>query len=165
MPLSLHARLPRIAEELLRSINEPGESLAPAALEIARVEYPALDAGPYLQRLDRMGEAAAGRLQRHAAAGDPLAQIALMNAYLYEELGFSGNREQYDDPRNSFLNEVLDRRTGIPISLAVIYLEVGRRAGLRLEGVNFPGHFLVRAPARSDAQAVDDDLIIDPFHS
>jgi regulator of sirC expression with transglutaminase-like and TPR domain len=165
VPLSLHARLPRIAEELLRSINEPGESLAPAALEIARVEYPALDAGPYLQRLDRMGEAAAGRLQRHAAAGDPLAQIALMNAYLYEELGFSGNREQYDDPRNSFLNEVLDRRTGIPISLAVIYLEVGRRAGLRLEGVNFPGHFLVRAPARSDAQAVDDDLIIDPFHS
>ncbi|MGH9409643.1 MAG: SirB1 family protein [Vicinamibacterales bacterium] len=156
MPLSLHARLPRIAEELLRSINEPGESLAPAALAISRVEYPALDAGPYLQRLDRMGEAAGGRLQRHTSAGDPLAQIALLNAYLYEELGFSGNREQYDDPRNSFLNEVLDRRTGIPISLAVIYLEVGRRAGLRLEGVNFPGHFLVRA---------DDDLIIDPFHS
>jgi regulator of sirC expression with transglutaminase-like and TPR domain len=65
--------------------------------------------------------------------------IATLNAYLYEELGFSGNRDHYDDPRNSFLNEVLDRRLGIPISLAVVYLEIGRRAGLRLEGVNFPG--------------------------
>ena len=68
------------------------------------------------------------------------------NEYLYDEQGFSGNRERYDDPRNSFLNEVLNRRTGIPISLAVVYLEVARRAGLRVAGVNFPGHFLLRAP-------------------
>jgi regulator of sirC expression with transglutaminase-like and TPR domain len=117
---------------------------------------------PYLQRLERMGEAAAGRIQRHLGAGAHV-RIATLNAYLYEELGFSGNREHYDDPRNSFLNEVFDRRIGIPISLAIVYLEIGRRAGMRLEGVNFPGHFLVRAPA--DPAGADDDLIIDPFHS
>jgi regulator of sirC expression with transglutaminase-like and TPR domain len=162
VPQSLQARLPRVTEELLRAINEPGEVLAPAAFAIAGVEYPALDAGPYLQRLERMGEAAAGRLERHRGAGHHVL-IATLNAYLYEELGFSGNREHYDDPRNSFLNEVFDRRMGIPISLAVVYLEIGRRAGLRLEGVNFPGHFLVRAPA--EPAGGDDDLIIDPFHS
>jgi regulator of sirC expression with transglutaminase-like and TPR domain len=162
VPLSLQARLPRVTEDLLRAINEPGEALAPAAFAIAGVEYPALDAAPYLQRLERMGEAAAGRLQRHRGTGVHVL-IATLNAYLYEELGFSGNREHYDDPRNSFLNEVFDRRIGIPISLAVVYLEIGRRAGLRLEGVNFPGHFLVRAPA--EPGGVDEDLIIDPFHS
>ena len=162
VPLSLQARLPRITDDLLRSADEPGEALAPAALAIAGVEYPALDAGPYLQRLERMGEAAAGRLQRQQGAG-ARASIATLNAYLYEELGFGGNREHYDDPRNSFLNEVLDRRIGIPISLAIVYLEIGRRAGLSLEGVNFPGHFLVRAPAQP--AGADDDLIIDPFHS
>jgi len=160
--LSLQARLPRITEDLLRAVDEPGEALAPAAFAIAGVEYPALDAAPYLQRLERMGEAACGRLQRQPAASTQTS-IATLNAYLYEELGFSGNREHYDDPRNSFLNEVFDRRIGIPISLAIVYLEIGRRAGLRLEGVNFPGHFLVRAPA--DAGGADDDLIIDPFHS
>jgi len=143
-------------------LNEPGEALAPAALAISRVEYPALDPAPYLLRLERMGEAAAGRLHRQQGAGTT-AHIATLNAYLYEELGFSGNRDRYDDPRNSFLNEVLDRRLGIPISLAAIYMEIGRRAGLRLEGVNFPGHFLVRALAESDTRG--DDAIIDPFHA
>ncbi len=158
MPLTLSARLPQITDEMLRALNEPGESLAPAALAIARVEYPSLDPAPYLQRLERMGEAAEGRLQRQATAGIG-AQIATLNGYLFEELGFSGNAERYDDPRNSFLNEVLDRRLGIPISLAAIYLEIGRRAGMRLEGVNFPGHFLVRAPDPTE------DLIVDPFHA
>ena len=162
VPMSLQARLPRIIEEMLRAINEPGQALVPAALAIAGVEYPALDPAPYVQRLERMGEAAEGRMQRHAGSPRPVI-IATLNAYLYEELGFSGNRERYDDPRNSFLNEVLDRRVGIPISLAIVYLEVGRRAGVRLEGVNFPGHFLVRAPGSpSDA---DEELIIDPFHA
>ena len=157
MTLSLQARLPQVTEQLLAALNGPGEALAPAALAIARVEYPALDPAPYLQRLERMGEAADGRLQRQDSR-DTAAQIATLNAYLFEELGFSGNREHYDDPRNSFLNEVLDRRLGIPISLAVVYLEIGRRAGLRLEGVNFPGHFLVRVHAEEDA-------IVDPFHA
>ncbi len=161
MPLPLLARLPQIANDLLRALNEPGEALAPAALAIAGVEYPALDAAPYILRLERMGEAAAGRL--HWNDGAPASVlIATLNAYLYEELGFSGNRDHYDDPRNSFLNEVLDRRLGIPISLAIVYLEIGRRAGLRLEGVNFPGHFLVRAPAGPGDM---EDVIVDPFHA
>ncbi len=162
MPLSLQARLPRITDDLLRAVDEPGEALAPAALAIAGVEYPALDCAPYLQRLERMGEAAAGRLHRQQGI-NARASVATLNAYLYEELGFSGNREHYDDPRNSFLNEVFDRRIGIPISLAIVYLEIGRRAGVKLEGVNFPGHFLVRAPA--EPGGADDDLIIDPFHA
>jgi len=162
VPSTLQARLAQTTAELLAALNEPGESLAAAALAIARVEYPNLDAQPYLLHLERMGEAAAGRLERRA---EPRldARVATLNAYLYEELGFSGNREHYDDPRNSFLNEVLDRRVGIPISLAVVYLEIGRRAGVKLEGVNFPGHFLVRAPA--EAGRADEDLIIDPFHA
>lgn len=165
VPPSLQARLPRITEALLRAVNEPGESLAPAALAIAGVEYPTLDPVPYLQRLERMGEAAESRMLRHATDTGTATQvrIATLNAYLYEELGFSGNREHYDDPRNSFLNEVFDRRMGIPITLAIVYLEIGRRAGLRLEGVNFPGHFLVRAPGLPGC--ADDDVIIDPFHA
>jgi regulator of sirC expression with transglutaminase-like and TPR domain len=160
---SLQTRVARVANDLVSALNEPGEGLASAALAIARVEYPALDPAPYLHRIERMGEAAAGRLQRGAdeTRRDKALQISTLNAYLYEELGFSGNREHYDDPRNSFLNEVLDRRTGIPISLAVIYLEVARRAGVRIEGVNFPGHFLVRLPATTGT----DDVIVDPFHS
>ncbi|HEX5475308.1 MAG TPA: transglutaminase-like domain-containing protein [Vicinamibacterales bacterium] len=160
MPPSLDGRSARVADDLMAAMNAPGESLAPAALAIAGIEYPALDPEPYLQRLERMGEMAAARLLRAGDAGGG-ARVASFNAYLYEELGFSGNREHYDDPRNSFLNEVLDRRTGIPISLAVVYLELARRAGLHVEGINFPGHFLVRA--------IDDpgerDLIVDPFHS
>jgi len=156
---SLQSRSNQAAADLIRAINGPGEAVAPAALAIARVEYPGLDPDPYVQRLERMGEAAAARLQaRRESKVD--AQVATLNAYLFEELGFTGNRERYDDPRNSFLNEVLDRRTGIPISLSVIYLEVGRRAGLRLEGINFPGHFLVRAVAEPGTE----DLIVDPFH-
>jgi len=155
MPLSLQARLPHIIDDLQRAIDERGEGLAPAALAIARVEYPRLDAAPYLQRLERMGEAAASRLARHAEAGTA-AQIATLNAYLYEELGFSGNRTHYDDPRNSFLNEVLDRKVGIPITLAVVYTEIGGRIGLPVAGVGFPGHFLVRWIGEREA-------LIDPF--
>jgi regulator of sirC expression with transglutaminase-like and TPR domain len=86
------------------------------------------------------------------------AEVELLLQLFYGELGFSGNAEQYYDPRNSFLNEVLERRTGIPISLAVLLIEVARRAGLRAHGVGFPGHFLVR---------FDDDegtpIFVDPF--
>jgi regulator of sirC expression with transglutaminase-like and TPR domain len=161
--MSLQARLPRITEEMLRAINEPGQALVPAALAIAGVEYPALDPAPYVQRLERMGEAAEGRMQRHAGSPRHVI-IATLNAYLYEELGFSGNRERYDDPRNSFLNEVLERRTGIPITLAVVYLEVARRAGLRVAGVNFPGHFLLRASENIPRPEGSEFVIIDPFH-
>jgi len=158
VPYSLHlsARVAEVVEELERAMNGPGDHLAPAALAIARVEYPSLDPAPYIAALDRMGEEAATRLNVPREES-----VRAFNEYLYDEQGFTGNRERYDDPRNSFINEVLDRRTGIPISLAIVYLEVARRAGLRVDGVNFPGHFLLRA-ARVDTGA--DTLIIDPFH-
>jgi regulator of sirC expression with transglutaminase-like and TPR domain len=160
--LHLHARTAQVAAELERTMNAPGDELAPAALVIARVEYPSLDPDPYLARLDRMGEQAASRLRELAGVptGDSLHAF---NEYLYDELGFTGNRDHYDDPRNNFLNEVIDRRTGIPISLAVIYLEIARRAGLRVDGVNFPGHFLLRVREVPSAEG-NEVVIIDPFH-
>ena len=143
--LNLSSRITEVAAELQLAMDAPGNDLAPAALAIARVEYPSLDSQPYLATLDRMGEEAHARI----GATSDLPQeesVRAFNEYLYDEQGFAGNRERYDDPRNSFLNEVLDRRTGIPISLAVIYLEVARRAGLRVDGVNFPG--TLPAPGR-----------------
>ncbi len=148
-----------MAAELLNAMNAPGNDLAAAALTIARVEYPSLDPGPYLAVLDRMGEEAAARMRD---AGDD--SVRAFNEYLYDEQGFTGNRDRYDDPRNSFINEVLDRRTGIPISLAVVYLEVARRAGLPVVGVNFPGHFLLRAHEAISSDASTEAFIIDPFH-
>ena len=125
-------------------MDAPGNDLAPAALAIARVEYPSLDPGTVPGDSRSHGRGSRRAHRRHV--GLPQEEtVRAFNEYLYDEQGFAGNRERYDDPRNSFLNEVLDRRTGIPISLAVVYLEVARRAGLRVDGVNFPGHFLLRA--------------------
>jgi regulator of sirC expression with transglutaminase-like and TPR domain len=155
----------QVSRELERAMNALGEDLGAAALAIARVEYPALEPGPYLERLDRMGHEARARIAGSAVRTEEA--IHAFNEYLYDELGFSGNRQRYDDPRNSFLNEVLDRRTGIPISLAVVYLEVARRAGIRVSGVNFPGHFLLRATlgdADDSPPAPGRVVIIDPFH-
>ncbi len=160
-----------IREQFVRSFSHaalsPDPDLAIAALMIARVEYPKLDAGPYLDRLDELGREASRRVEaavRPAGASldaDRYARVMALNDYLFRELRFVGNITQYEDPRNSFLNEVLDRRTGIPITLALLYMEVARRAGLRVEGINFPGHFLLRCPAR---RPYSQDLIIDAFH-
>ena len=144
--------------------KSPDPDLATAALLIARLEYPRLDASRYLARLDAMGAAAAERLDG-ARSADPLRRVEALNGYLFDEQGFAGNRSRYDDPRDSLLNAVLDRRTGIPITLALVYIEVARRAGVRVDGVNFPGHFLLRMPRRvARAGHVDADLIVDPFH-
>jgi regulator of sirC expression with transglutaminase-like and TPR domain len=161
--LHLQARTAQVVAELERAMNAPGEDLAPAALAIARVEYPSIDPAPYIATLDRMGAEAGARLRRAGPAPRREA-VRVFNEYLYDEERFTGNRTRYDDPRNSYLNEVLDRRTGIPISLAVVYLEVARRAGLRVNGVNFPGHFLLCAPDEDGALAPGEPLIIDPFH-
>jgi regulator of sirC expression with transglutaminase-like and TPR domain len=161
--LHLPSRSVQVAADLEKAMNAPGEDLAPAALAIARVEYPSLDTGEYLDAIERMGDAAAGRVRRTGASGQDA--IKVLNEYLYDEQRFTGNRDRYDDPRNSFLNEVLDRRTGIPISLAVVYLEVARRAGVHVAGVNFPGHFLLRtADERARLHYGGDFLIVDPFH-
>jgi regulator of sirC expression with transglutaminase-like and TPR domain len=159
----------------------PDPDLAVAALMIARVEYPKLNAGPYLDLLDALGREAARRVesaQPRAADAVPAhvdpgiyARVTALNNYLFKEQRFAGNDIQYEDPRNSFLNEVLDRRTGIPVTLALVYMEVARRAGVVVEGINMPGHFLVRCPARrnvrleeASAERRDHDLIIDAHH-
>ena len=161
--------------QLVRSFTHaalsPDPDLAVAALVIARIEYPRLDAGPYLDGSTRMarsrrrvgGRAGTPAMRRRGVDPDRYARVMALNDYLFDELGFVGNDVHYEDPRNSCLNEVLERRTGIPITLALVYMEVARRAGLHVDGVNFPGHFLVRCPARRGA-ADADDLIIDPFH-
>jgi regulator of sirC expression with transglutaminase-like and TPR domain len=156
--LNLGTRIEQVTRDLQRALNAPGDAIVPAGLAIAGLEYPALEAQPYLDRIEVLGRNAAARLGGVTVATSEA--IDALNEYLFEEEGFTGNRQQYDDPRNSFLNEVLDRRTGIPISLSVIYLEVGRRAGLDISGINFPGHFLLRA----NGPAAGDELIIDPYH-
>jgi regulator of sirC expression with transglutaminase-like and TPR domain len=163
--LNLQPRAAQVARELEAALNAPGEELAPAALAVARVEYPSLDSSHYVSQLDRLGDEAASRIERARPGGGDGA-IRALNEYLYDELRFSGNRRRYDDPRNSFLNEVLERRTGIPLTLAVVYLEVARRAGVRVSGVNFPGHFLLRAPLDRGVSGLDEGefLIVDPFH-
>jgi regulator of sirC expression with transglutaminase-like and TPR domain len=168
VPFSLHlqARSAQVAAALERALNAPAGELAPAALAIARIEYPTLDPAAYLGALDRMGAEAAARLAQ-ARPGDAREAVRAFNEYLYDEQRFTGNREKYDDPRNNFLNEVIDRRTGIPITLAVVYMEVARRAGLTVDGVNFPGHFLLRVPEGRGGRIAPEGggfMIVDPFH-
>ena len=131
-------------------------NLARAALLVAQEEYPQIPVELYLARLDQMAEEVKDRLADETAPPVVLCELLEM---LFARRGFSGNRKAYYDPRNSFLNDVLDRSTGIPLTLGIVLLEVGWRLGLKLEGVNFPGHFLVRY--RGDAV----DLLIDPFDS
>jgi regulator of sirC expression with transglutaminase-like and TPR domain len=128
--------------------------LARAALAIARWEYPRLDADAYLERLDGLARAVDG-VRR---APDALGRLHRLREYLFVEQGFAGNRDDYYDPRNSFLNDVLDRRQGIPITLSLVLMEVGKRLGLAIEGIGLPGHFI--AGARLD----DSQILLDPFN-
>ncbi len=115
--------------------------LAYAALLIAAEEYPDLSPAAYLARLDRLAAKVRDGLYPDAGPHETLARL---NRVLYDEEGFRGNTEEYHDPRNSYLNEVLDRKKGIPITLAAVYMEVARRIGFVFEGVGFPGHFLIK---------------------
>lgn len=128
-------------------------SLAEAALWIAAEEQPGLDPEPWLARLDEMGQRLRPRLED---LRDPLDRVERLAGFLSDEIGLRGNAADYYDPRNSYLNEVIDRGLGIPITLALVYIEVGLRAGVPLEGVGFPGHFLLRHSRHTQ-------LVIDPF--
>ena len=123
-----------------------------AALLFAAVAQPGLDVEAHLGRLDRM---AAELRPRISPEDSPGRVVVAIDEYLFGELGFRGNELDYYDPRNSYLNEVLDRRLGIPISLSVVYMELARRVGFRLEGVGMPGHFLLRHPDPRDPLLVD----------
>lgn len=141
-----------LAAELARS--EAELNLAKAALLVAKEEYPQLPIDLYLARLDQVAEEVKDRLAEENA---PLVVLQEVVETLYTRRGFEGNREAYHDPRNSFVNDVLDRGVGIPLTLGIVLLEVGWRLDLPLEGVNFPGHFLVRY--RGDVVM----LLVDPF--
>lgn len=139
----------------LAKLGDDELPLLDTALLIARDEYPDLDPAGYSAQVDTYAEALRPQLEGDV---DLPARLTAINRYLFEEVGFAGNNLQYDDPRNSYLNQVVDRKLGIPISLAVIQIEVTRRLGMPLDGVSFPGHFLVRLP-------VDDGiLVLDPFN-
>lgn len=138
----------------LMAREEPAIDLARACLLIAQDAYPGLDVDGYVGEIERFAARLRGRLP---GTEDAEARIAALNEFLFAELGFSGNADNYYDPRNSYLNEVLDRRTGIPLTLSVLYMEIGRRVGLPLQGVSFPGHFLVRL------QLPGALLVLDPF--
>jgi len=129
-------------------------NLAEAALLIAAEEYRDLDIAAYLARLDDMGATLKRRLRPDISPADT---IIALNRFLFDEHGFAGDGANYYDARNSFLNEVLDRKRGIPITLALVYIEIGRRVGLPVQGVSFPAHFLVKCPLREGT------VVLDPY--
>jgi regulator of sirC expression with transglutaminase-like and TPR domain len=146
---------PEAVREFARYVALPVEQirLDVAALLLARTEYPALDLAAQLKRLDTL----AARAECDPGLS-PQVNIASLNQLLYDEEKFAGNDEDYDDPRNSYLNDVLDRKVGIPITLSLVYQEVARRCGLPVVGVGFPGHFLAKYITASG------EILLDPYH-
>lgn len=140
-----------------RLVAQPDASieLAHAALLVAAEERPGLDVEHYRARLYELGLAARERIARDGES----TPVSALNKFIFEELGFAGNHSEYYDPRNSLLSEVLDRRTGIPITLSVVYMEIGRRAGLEVEGIGLPGHFIVRVK-----EGHGEPVLVDPFN-
>lgn len=151
---------PSARERFAELARKPDEQidLAEATLLIAAEEYANLDVALYARRIEDLAEGARLRVGDARIDSSPTLLIDRYHAYLFEELGFRGNDEDYYDPRNSFLNEVLDRRTGIPISLAAIYVEVARRLDWPVRGVGFPGHFLAKW------ELTGGEVVVDPFH-
>jgi regulator of sirC expression with transglutaminase-like and TPR domain len=148
-----------LAIELFKEmVSRPdhGIDLASAALLIALDEYPNLNVQKYLCRIDAL--ASKIRAQIDFPVGErPFEAIEKINRHLFQTEGFHGNIENYYDPRNSFLNDVLERRTGIPITLSLVYMEIGKRLGLNLQGVGMPGHFIVKYLYRTV------EIFVDPF--
>jgi regulator of sirC expression with transglutaminase-like and TPR domain len=145
---------PREQFALLARLPDAKIDTALAALWIAAEEYGSLDPQPTLARLDALAAAAAPSLDEASNDGERAERLL---HFLHDEQGFVGNEKSYDDPCNSFLNVVLERRTGIPITLSLVLVEVARRSGLPLRGVSFPGHFLVKLEGPQLR-------ILDPFH-
>ncbi|GAC1450803.1 MAG: SirB1 family protein [Isosphaeraceae bacterium] len=136
--------------------GDPRADLVRVAMEIARDAYPDLDPEPYLSRIDEL----ATRVRDRCASLDrPKQVLGQINWVLFVEEGFQGNTEAYFDPRNSYLNEVLDRKTGIPISLSILYWRLAERLGLAVSGVNLPAHFMLQVDQNGSP------LFVDPFHA
>jgi regulator of sirC expression with transglutaminase-like and TPR domain len=146
--MNLDAALHRLAHE-----PEAPVDVAEVALELAHDEYPDLDVEAYLSELDGMAHEA-----RTYLSGQLEARVAGLCRYLFHEMGFRGNQRDYYDPRNSYLNQVIDRRTGLPITLSAVAIAVGTRAGLEVVGVGLPGHFVAKAVEGRR------EVLFDPFH-
>lgn len=131
--------------------------LAHAALLVAAEERPGTDVDGYRARLLELGLAARARV-----AASPHDPVGALNRFVFDESNFHGNQENYYDPRNSLLSCVIDDRRGIPITLSVVYMELGRRAGLEVEGVGLPGHFVVRV--RASVEGAQVAALVDPFN-
>lgn len=129
--------------------------VAEGALVIAKYQYPSLDQSKYLRLLDEMGDRLRSRMEDVTEHSQIIAEV---NRMLFEEEGFKGDTLNYYDPRNSFLNQVLERKLGIPITLSIVYMEVGRRAGLPLYGIGLPGHFITGFLSAAGR------IFIDPFN-
>ncbi|MCX7595386.1 MAG: SirB1 family protein [Fischerella sp.] len=144
-------------QHFYQEVQQPDEQidLVRAALYIAQEEYPNLDPEEYLNAFDTM---AAELEERLPVERYPLRVIQSINKYLYSDLGFKGNKQEYYDPRNSFLNDVIDRRLGIPISLALVYIEIARRVDFPMVGIGMPGHFLIRP------DLPDIEIFVDAFN-
>jgi len=143
-------------QHFYQEVQQPDEqiNLERAALYIAQEEYLDLDVDEYLNALDMMADDVREQLPIESY---PLKILKTINHYLYENLGFAGNTEDYYDPRNSFLNDVIDRRTGIPITLSLVYLAIAQRLDFPMVGIGMPGHFLIR-PIQEDM-----DIFVDAF--
>jgi regulator of sirC expression with transglutaminase-like and TPR domain len=142
-----------IALTLLSHTSDAPLDLAELALTLAQDEYPSLDVEAYLGELDGMAHEAQGHLR-----GSLTARVKGLCRYLFHDMGFRGNQQDYYDARNSYFNDVLDRRTGIPITLSAVAIAVGRRGGLDIVGVGLPGHFVAKAVADGE------EVLFDPFH-
>ena len=139
--------------ELLARVPEAPLDIGEITLWLAKDEFPSLDIEAHLGELKAMAHEAGRYIN-----GDLARQAAGLCRYLFHDMGFHGNVKEYYDPRNSYLNQVLERRTGIPITLSALMMAVGNRAGLRIEGIGLPGHFIVKAVADNR------EILIDPFH-
>lgn len=139
-----------------KMLNQPDNdiSLAKAALMVAKLEYPDLIIDEYLLKIQNIAEEINNRLPATANAAEILKQL---NHVLFIEKGYEGNTNSYYDPRNSFLNDVIERKLGIPISLSILYIELGHALGLPLSGIAFPGHFLVKL------EISDGAIVLDPY--
>ncbi|KFA89388.1 hypothetical protein Q664_35485 [Archangium violaceum Cb vi76] len=150
---------PSVARErLVSALAADPPRLDLAALAIATLNRPELDTSAYLHTLDALAARVQLEMERHTGHGEVLAGLTALRHVLADIEGFSGNEDDYQAPENSFLDQVLERKVGLPITLSVVYLEVARRAGIPLYGVPFPGHFLVACSAG------DHKLVVDPFH-
>jgi regulator of sirC expression with transglutaminase-like and TPR domain len=152
---SLHFEAPTALQYFAALVaDDKGFPLVEVAIAVAQDADPQLDPQAVLSQIDRLAE----RLRRRLAAdASPLQKLRLLNRYFFHELGFAGNVNDYHDPRNSYLPEVLNSRRGIPITLALIYEELALQVGLPASGVSFPGHFLVKLHMPRG------EVVIDPF--